>query len=54
VDLRHLYQCRILIVHPKIMESSGNTFNASLVATVISAFLGPLIMGIYAKPSPLP
>jgi len=43
----------ILIVHPKIMEVAGIPFNASLVATVISAFFGTLIMGIYAK-RPLP
>jgi len=39
----------ILIVHPKIMEVAGIPFNASLVATVISAFFGTMIMGIYAK-----
>jgi AGZA family xanthine/uracil permease-like MFS transporter len=39
----------ILIVHPKIMEAAGIPFEASLVATVISAFFGTMIMGIYAR-----
>lgn len=39
----------ILIVHPKIMEAAGIPFGASLLATIISAFFGTLLMGIYAK-----
>ena len=39
----------ILIVHPKIMEAAGIPFNATLLATIISAAFGTLLMGIYAK-----
>jgi len=39
----------ILIVHPKIMEAAGIPFGASLLATIISAFFGTLLMGVYAK-----
>ena len=39
----------ILIVHPKIMQVAGIPFEASLLATIISAFFGTLLMGIYAK-----
>ena len=39
----------ILIVHPKIMEAAGIPFNATLLATIISAVFGTLLMGIYAK-----
>ncbi len=39
----------ILIVHPKIMEAAGIPFNATLLATIISAAFGTLLMGVYAK-----
>ncbi len=39
----------ILIVHPKIMEIAGVPFEATLLATIISAFFGTLLMGVYAK-----
>ena len=39
----------ILIVHPKIMEAAGVPFEATLLATIISAFFGTLLMGVYAK-----
>ena len=39
----------ILIVHPKIMEAAGIPFGASLLATIITAFFGTLLMGVYAK-----
>ena len=39
----------ILIVHPRIMVAAGIPFEASLLATIISAAFGTLIMGIYAK-----
>jgi len=39
----------IIIVNPKILEFAGIPFGPSMVATVISAFFGTLIMGVYAK-----
>ncbi len=39
----------IIIVHPKILEAAGFPFGASMVATIISAFFGTLLMGVYAK-----
>ncbi len=39
----------ILIVHPKIMEAAGIPFQATFTATIISAFFGTLVMGLYAK-----
>ncbi len=39
----------IIIVNPKILEAAGMPFEASMIATIISAFFGTLIMGIYAK-----
>ena len=39
----------ILIVHPKIMEAAGIPFGASLLATIITAFFGTLLMGVYAR-----
>lgn len=39
----------IIIVNPKILEAAGMPFGASMVATIISAFFGTLIMGVYAK-----
>lgn len=39
----------IIIVNPKILEAAGIPFGASMVATILSAFFGTLIMGVYAK-----
>jgi len=39
----------IIIVHPKILEAAGFPFGASMVATIISAFFGTMLMGLYAK-----
>lgn len=39
----------IIIVNPKILEAAGIPFGASMVATIMSAFFGTFIMGVYAK-----
>lgn len=39
----------IIIVNPKILELAGMPFGASMVATIISACFGTLLMGIYAR-----
>ncbi len=39
----------IIIVNPKILQAAGIPFGPSMVATILSAFFGTLIMGIYAK-----
>lgn len=39
----------IIIVNPKILEVAGMPFEASMAATIISAFFGTLLMGVYAK-----
>ena len=39
----------IIIVNPKILEAAGIPFGPSMVATIITAFFGTLIMGVYAK-----
>ena len=39
----------ILVVNPKILEAAGIPFGASLVATILSAALGTLLMGLYAN-----
>lgn len=39
----------IIIVNPKILEAAGMPFGASMVATIMSAFFGTLLMGVYAK-----
>ncbi len=39
----------IIVVNPKILEVAGIPFGPSLVATVLSAFFGTLLMGVYAK-----
>jgi AGZA family xanthine/uracil permease-like MFS transporter len=39
----------IIIVNPKILKAAGMPFGPSMVATILSAFLGTLLMGIYAK-----
>src|SRR3990170_28098 len=39
----------IIIVNPKILEAAGMPFGASMVATILTAFLGTLLMGVYAR-----
>jgi len=39
----------IIIVNPKILETAGIPFGASVTATILSAFFGTLTMGVYAK-----
>lgn len=39
----------IIVVNPKILEAAGIPFGPSMVATIISAFFGTLLMGVYAK-----
>lgn len=39
----------IIVVNPKILESAGLPFGPSMVATILTAFLGSLLMGIYAR-----
>ncbi|MFH1905059.1 MAG: NCS2 family permease [bacterium] len=39
----------IIIVNPKILEAAGMPFGASMTATILSAFFGTLLMGVYAK-----
>ncbi len=39
----------IIIVNPKILEAAGFPFGPSMVATVLTAFIGTFVMGIYAK-----
>lgn len=39
----------IIIVNPKILEVAGIPFEASMAATIVSAFFGTLLMGVYAK-----
>ncbi len=39
----------IIVVNPKILEAAGMPFGPSMVATILTAFLGTLLMGLYAK-----
>ena len=39
----------IIIVNPKILEAAGIPFGPSMVATILSAFFGTMVMGLYAK-----
>ncbi|MBI5100602.1 MAG: NCS2 family permease [Nitrospirae bacterium] len=39
----------IVIVNPKILEAAGIPFGASMTATILTAFVGTLMMGLYAK-----
>ena len=39
----------IVIINPKILEAAGIPFGPSMIATILTAFFGTLIMGIYAK-----
>ncbi len=39
----------IVIVNPKILEAAGIPFGPSMAATIVSAFFGTLLMGVYAR-----
>ncbi|MCX6144405.1 MAG: NCS2 family permease [Ignavibacteriales bacterium] len=39
----------IIVVNPKILEAAGMPFGASMVATIVSASFGTLLMGLYAN-----
>ncbi len=39
----------IIVVNPKILEAAGIPFGPSMVATILTAFLGTLAMGLYAR-----
>ena len=39
----------IIIVNPAILESAGIPKGPSMVATILSAFFGTLLMGLYAN-----
>ena len=39
----------IIIVNPKILEAAGIPFGPSMVATILSAFFGTMLMGVYAR-----
>jgi AGZA family xanthine/uracil permease-like MFS transporter len=39
----------IIIVNPKILEAAGMPFGAAMVATILTAFLGTMLMGVYAR-----
>lgn len=39
----------IIVVNPKILEAAGMPFGPSMVATILTAFLGSLLMGVYAR-----
>jgi len=39
----------IIIVNPKVLEAAGMPFGPSMVATILTAFIGTLLMGLYAK-----
>ena len=39
----------IIIVNPKILEAAGMPFGPSMVATILSACFGTLLMGVYAR-----
>lgn len=39
----------IIVVNPKILEVAGIPFGPSLVATALTAAIGTLLLGVYAK-----
>ncbi|MFQ5769980.1 MAG: solute carrier family 23 protein, partial [bacterium] len=39
----------IIVVNPKILEAANIPFGPSMVATIVTAAFGTLIMGFYAK-----
>ena len=38
----------IIIINPKILEAAGIPFGPSMVATILTAFVGTMLMGLYA------
>ncbi len=39
----------IIVVNPKVAEAAGMPFGPSMVATILTAFIGTLLMGVYAR-----
>ena len=39
----------IIVVNPKVLEAAGMPFGATMVATILSAFIGTFLMGVYAN-----
>jgi AGZA family xanthine/uracil permease-like MFS transporter len=39
----------IIVVNPKILEAGGIPFGPSMVATILTAFLGTFLMAVYAR-----
>jgi AGZA family xanthine/uracil permease-like MFS transporter len=39
----------IIIVNPKVLEAAGMPFGPSMVATILTAFIGTMLMGVYAR-----
>lgn len=39
----------IIVVNPKILEVAGIPVGPSMIATILTAFLGTMLMGVYAK-----
>ncbi len=39
----------IIVVNPKILEAAGIPFGPSMVATILTAFFGCMVMGVYAN-----
>jgi AGZA family xanthine/uracil permease-like MFS transporter len=39
----------IIIVNPKVLEAAGMPFGPSMVATILTAFIGTMLMGLYAR-----
>jgi len=39
----------IIVVNPKILEAAGIPLGPSMMATILTAFIGTLLMGVYAK-----
>jgi adenine/guanine/hypoxanthine permease len=39
----------IIVVNPKVLEAAGMPFGPSMVATILTAFIGTMLMGLYAR-----
>ena len=39
----------IIVVNPKILEAAGIPLGPSIIATILTAFIGTMLMGVYAK-----
>ena len=39
----------IIVVNPKVLEVAGIPVGASMVATILTAAFGSLVMGVYAR-----